>query len=619
MPRMPDIYGCVLQGPDMTAVFSRSLVGMAALVAGLSLSTPASHAQTLTAPPVRTPTETPPAPASNSVANSFMNGQLFYQILVGEMQLRHAPGYSYQIFMELARKYDNTQLYERAVQIALQARAGQQALDAAQAWSKAKPFDRKAAEYEARILMALARPEDMVAPLQKLIRLTPSEQQATSLLVLPRSLLAIPDRQQAARIIDKVTEPWRSKDTDIAEAWVASGEGRFMAGDTAQALQYLQTAHAKFPNVAAVGLLAIALIPSAPEAEPIAIDTIKRQDSPLLRLAYARRLLSIKREAEAIVYLQQVIAAQAENADAWLALGSAQLVTGQLDDATQSTQRYIALAEATQTQETAAELSPSAAANSGPMAGYLKMAQISERKKDLVEADKWLAKADPNGDQLNVQIIRGQLLAAQGKLPQARQLIQAIKESEPRDGLKKTMAEADLLRKTNDPQGVYDVLSQGYARFPDDPDLIYSLGMAADTLTRHDESEQLLRKLIALQPEEASPYNALGYSLADRGTKLPEARALLEKAMALKPNDAAITDSMGWLAYREGKLEDALKLLQQAHNLLPEPEIAAHLGEVMWKLTKHDEAKQVWREALKADPANAVLQETLKRLQVNDL
>jgi len=607
----------------MTDVLSKSLVGhvgLAALTACLSLSTPASQAQTVAAPIAQiAPT------ASSSVSNSFMDAQLFYQVLVGEMQLRNAPGYSYQIYSELARKYDNSQLYERAVQIALQARAGQQALDAARAWSKAKPAERKAAEYQARILMALGRPDDMVEPLQKLIRLTPSDQQATSLLVLPRSLLAIPDRQQAARLIDEVTKPWRSKDNDFAEAWVASGEGRFMAGDTAQALQYLQTAYAKFPDVPAVGLLAIALMPSAPEAEPIATDIIKRLDNPMLRLAYARRLLATKREADAIAPLKQVIAAQADNAEAWLALGSAQLATGQLDDATQSTRRYIALAETTQAQTDTAEpteTDPSQASASTPMtptAGYLKMAQISERKKDLLEADQWLSKADPNGEQLNVQLIRGELLAAQGKLPQARQLIQAIKESEPRDGLKKIMAEAQLLRTANDPKGVYEVLSQGFARFPDDPDLIYSLGMAAELVMRFDESEQLLRKLIALQPEEASPYNALGYSFADRNVKLPEARVLLEKAMALKPDDAAITDSMGWLAYREGKLDVALALLQQAHNLNPEPEIAAHLGEVMWKLSKQDEAKQVWRDAIKADPANLVLQETLKRLQVGNL
>lgn len=605
-----------LQGLYMTAVFSRSLVGMAALLAALSLSTTPTQAQPASAPAPNHPGEA--ALPTKPVANSFMDGQLFYQLLVGEMQLGNAPGYAYQVYLELARKYDNTQLYERAVEIALQARAGQQALDAAQAWSKAKPTERKAAEYQARILMALAKPEEMVAPLQKLIRLTPSQQQGTSLLVLPRSLLAIPDRQQAAQLIDDVTQPWRGKDADLAEAWVASGEGQFMAGNVAQAFQYLQTAYAKFPNAPAVGLLAIALVPSAPEAEPIATDIIKRLDQPVLGLAYARRLLAIKREADAIPYLKQVIAKQGSNAEAWLTLGSAQLATGQLDDATQSTQRYISLAEAAQAANTNTTEPDTGSANT-PAAGYLKMAQISERKKDLPEAVQWLSKADPNGEQLNVQLIRAELLAAQGKLTEARQLIQNIKESEPRDGLKKTMAEADLLRKTNDTQGVYEVFKQGYARFPDDPDLLYGLGMAAEMVSRYDESEQLLRQLIAIKPDEASPYNALGYSLVDRGVRLPEARVLLEKAMALKPNDAAITDSMGWLAYREGKLDNAQAFLQQAYNLSPEAEIAAHLGEVLWKLSKQDEAKQVWREALKADPANAALQETIKRLQVNDL
>jgi tetratricopeptide (TPR) repeat protein len=125
--------------------------------------------------------------------------------------------------------------------------------------------------------------------------------------------------------------------------------------------------------------------------------------------------------------------------------------------------------------------------------------------------------------------------------------------------------------------------------------------------------ESRLRKLIELQPENAQAYNALGYSYADRNMRLPEARQLIEKALQLAPNDPFILDSMAWVLYRQGDLEGALALLQRAYALRPDPEIAAHLGEVLWMLGRKDEAQRTLREAQKKDPANEVLKEAIRR------
>jgi Flp pilus assembly protein TadD len=138
--------------------------------------------------------------------------------------------------------------------------------------------------------------------------------------------------------------------------------------------------------------------------------------------------------------------------------------------------------------------------------------------------------------------------------------------------------------------------------------------MVADKLNRPEDMEQLLRRLIAIAPDNAMAFNALGYSLADRSGNLIEARKLLEQANALRPGDPFIIDSLGWLAYREGNLEEALKWLQMAHDARPDTEIAAHLGEVLWQMGRREDALRVWRAAMAREAHNPILKETLQRL-----
>ena len=140
--------------------------------------------------------------------------------------------------------------------------------------------------------------------------------------------------------------------------------------------------------------------------------------------------------------------------------------------------------------------------------------------------------------------------------------------------------------------------------------------MAAEKINRIDEMEKLLRSIIAANPEFQHAYNALGYALADRNMRLPEARALIVKALEFAPEDPMITDSLGWVEFRMGNKQAALAILQRAYDTKNDPEIATHLGEVQWGLGLKDKAMKIWRDALKSDPKNDLLQETLKRLKV---
>ena len=106
----------------------------------------------------------------------------------------------------------------------------------------------------------------------------------------------------------------------------------------------------------------------------------------------------------------------------------------------------------------------------------------------------------------------------------------------------------------------------------------------------------------------------LGYTLADRTTRYTEAKSLIERAHRLKPDDPAILDSLGWVYYRSGNLQQAEIYLRQALQAFPDAEIAAHLGEVLWMQGKHQEAREIWQQSLQRQPDSTILRSTMQRL-----
>ena len=253
----------------------------------------------------------------------------------------------------------------------------------------------------------------------------------------------------------------------------------------------------------------------------------------------------------------------------------------------------------------------------GLLQAWLMLAQSAEQRGDFATAERWLAKVDDPQRALDVQTRRASILAKQGQLAKARELIRRVPEKRMEDARAKVVAEAALLRDVKRWRDAFDVLAAATERFADDPDLLYEQAMMAEKIDRLAEMEKLLRQVIALKPDNAHAHNALGYSLADRQQRLPEARLLIQRALELAPNDPFITDSLGWVEFRLGNSDEALRLLKTAYVARPDPEIAAHFGEVLWAAGQRDEARRIWREGRVREPANEVLRETLNRLRVD--
>jgi tetratricopeptide (TPR) repeat protein len=372
-------------------------------------------------------------------------------------------------------------------------------------------------------------------------------------------------------------------------------------------------------------LLAMEMMRTQPEAARIVAAHMARPDvEAQMRLAYVSTLTDSQRYAEAVAQLQQAVKQQPDFAPAYLTLGALELELRHTREAEAALNRYVELVQAAGSapapvvDDADGDDEPTQASpERGLVQAWLMLAQAAEQRGDFGAAEGWLKRIEDPRRALEVQTRRASIMARQGKVSEARDLIRQAPERTTEDGRAKLVAEVGVLREVKRWREAYDVLAGALRRVPDDSDLIYEQAMMAEKLDRLDEMERLLRRVIELKPTNAHAHNALGYSLADRRQRLPEARALIQRALELAPGDPFITDSLGWVEFRMGNREEALRVLEGAWRARPDAEIGAHLGEVLWSLGRKDEARRIWRESRGKDAANEVLRETLTRLRVD--
>ena len=565
------------------------------------------------------------------INNSSLDAKLFYQLIIGEIELRSGEaGTAYQVLLDAARKTRDAQLFRRATDIALQARAGDQALESAKAWRTALPESIEAHRYVIQLLMALDRGAETVEPMKSLLSITPAAERAAQIAALPRFFGRTQDRKLAANLIETVLQPYADAAATSNAVSVALGRSWLLGGNTARALELAQRAHAQDPSAVAPAQLALELLPATAAAEMIVTSHLKAQPaSNGIRLAYSRMLGGSQRLADAVVQLDAVTRSEPQLAPPWLMLGALHLELRKPQEATAALLQFVDLingdAPAANDAAPAAPTAPASADDGdepvapdrGLTQAWLMLAQAAEQLRNFPAAEGWLAKVSNPQQALAVQSRRASLMAQQGKLGEARELIRKTPEMGESDGRAKLLAEVQLLREQKQWGEARSVMAQANQKFPDDVDLLYEESMLDEKLNRMDEMERLLRRVMTLKPDHHHAHNALGFSLAERNLRLPEAKALIQRALELAPGEPFITDSLGWVEYRLGNRDEALRLLRGAYQSRPDVEIAAHLGEVLWVSGQRDEARRVLRDAHARDAVNDVLSETLARLKVD--
>lgn len=243
------------------------------------------------------------------------------------------------------------------------------------------------------------------------------------------------------------------------------------------------------------------------------------------------------------------------------------------------------------------------------------LGRIEESEQRNPEAIEWYRKVDRGEFSSEARMRAVNLMAKEGRLDEARDWLQSLRIQSPKESVQLYLTEVELLREHGSPEQVMELFDKALKAHSESEELLYSRGLFAVTQNRLDIMEQDLGKVIALNPKHADALNALGYTLADQTERYQDALELIQRALELSPDSAAILDSMGWVQYRLGNTEVALDYLQRAFRKLPDAEIGAHLGEVLWVMGEHEKADKVWQGVLEQMPESRHVLEAMRRLK----
>ena len=554
---------------------------------------PVSQEQIQAAPPVMDP-----LPAVE------LSPDLLYDILRAEIGFQRGQWQNpYITLLSDAQKTRDPRLAKRAAEFALAARHPAEALAAVRLWSELAPNSEEALQNYLGLVMLSDNISEIEPLLAQKLAQTPPAAVGAMILQIQRLLSRARDKTAAFNLLQDLLTPYPT----LLETHLALAQGAFNNRDSIRARDEASQARQLKPSSELAILTLAQVTPDTKEAMKLVADFLKiYPDAREVRVAYARGLVEQKQYEPAREQFMKLIKNNPDDLTTLFALGILNAQTAHLPEAETYLKHYLAVLD-TQPED-----------ERDPTQALLLLSQIAEEHNDIPGALKWLEKVEPGEAYIGVQIRRGQLLAKRGDINGARKVLEQAQAEAGNDRNQQQLiqGEAQILRDVDRYQEAADVLEAGIKQFPDSVDLLYDYAMATDKLGNYASMETSLRKIIEISPNNQQAYNALGYSLADRNIRLPEALTLIQKAMQLSPEDAFITDSLGWVQFRLGNLDEAEKQLRHAYGLRNDPEIGVHLGEVLWLSGKQAEAKQLWRDAQSKDPQNDVLKNTLSRLHV---
>lgn len=533
------------------------------------------------------PTEAAPAAVEG------LQGRDVYQILLGEIALKRGePGIAAEAYADAARRTGDDALFGRAVQVAVAAQHYDTALQVSQRWVQAIPDSAAARHALVNVLSGLGRGAEMAPHVERLLALD-VEARPRNLLHLPR-LFAGVDPELTLVTLQALVEPYK----DLAEAHFALASAARAAGQKAQALASIRDAYRLRPGWPAAGFLEAQLQDSATDAIAVWTRVLKdNQDSEPAYLQRARLYVAEKKYNEARADFESALALHPDSVDTLYALG---ILTLQLDDRV-AAENYFRQLEGREF------------AGKG-LVDY-QLGLLAQDRGDQDAAQRFFGEVGPGEHYVAARAQLAQMLSRQGKLDEARKLLAETEATSASDRSRLAIAESHVLREAKQLEAAFAVLEAALAAAPNEPDLLYDKAMIAEQLKKTEVVEMTLTRLIELRPNHPHAYNALGYSWAERNIRLEEARQLILRALELAPQDPFILDSMGWVMFRLGQPKVALVHLEDAYRQRPDPEIAAHIGEVLWSLGRRDEARKLWAEARQRHPDNEVLGAVIEKFQ----
>lgn len=549
----------------------------------------------------------PPAGQAGSVAaetkidppklvlpNIALDDRMLFEFLLGDIAMqRGRPELAAQAYWDLAKTTRDPRVARRAAQLAFESRQMDKSLEAFALWQELEPSAPLAKQMLVSLLLSGGKLQEARPHVESLLAADPEK--AGHVFMLIHSLLArAPDKNAALGWLADVARPYPK----VAEAHWAVAQIATAANNKELALAEIHQAVQLRPDWdMAVVFEAQLLQPNEP-GKSLALLRAFLEANPGnkdVRLFYARALLEQKQYAESRAQFQQLLAVNQGNVELAFAVALLSLQLGELERAEKELQETLAKGKK----------------DSGTVHYYL--GQLNEAKKDEAAAQAQYHLVSDGEYVYAARLREAYLLKISGKFNEAFAVLDSAPVANSQQRVTIVLIKSQMLRESKHFDTAYKILAEALEKQPNHPQLLFEMAMAADKLGKVELFEQTLRKLLQVAPDHAQAYNALGYSYLERNIRIEEGMQLVEKAYQLAPDDAAIADSVGWGYYRLGRLDKSVEFLRRAFTANPDPEIAMHLGEVLWVQGSKDEAKKVWQDTLREHPDNEPLRSIIKK------
>ncbi|WP_028081537.1 tetratricopeptide repeat protein [Solimonas soli] len=535
----------------------------------------------------------PAAPAAAAATSASPETQ--FHVMAGEMAAgRQQPLVAAHEFLAALKEVDDADLARRATGLAIAGRDENLALEAAQRWLQIEPSAMDAREVIARVALSRGDLATTATQCQAIVEgHAGGVDEGFGIVASILSQTANSNADGALSVMQQLSGKYpKQVGAAHALALVALRFNKLDIADAASRQALAQAPKSRDEKLLRVGVMVkLGKLDEANAAIDAIAKTEPKQDD--LRLAYAKLLLESNQREPARQQLKKILARTPNEADAMYAL--AVMATNDRDYAT--AESYLKpLLDGERSDDAAFQLG-----------------RLYEMRGDYASAIDYYGRVSDGPQAIDAALRQANVLAKAGRLDDARKQLQALRDDYPQFATRFILAEAELLLNANRYEDSRALLDAALKAQPDNADLLYSRSLVFERMNQIDAAEKDLRAVLAVAPDDARSLNALGYMLAVHTKRLDEAHELVGRALTLDPNDPAIIDSMGWVEFKRGNTEQASKLLSRAFADFPDPEVAAHLGEVLWSMGRKDEARSVWDNALRQSPEHPVLKETVQR------
>ena len=526
------------------------------------------------------------------------NAEFIYKFLLAEIATQRQDWNSAgHIYLDLAKLTKSIPLAERATKIAGSARNGRLAMDSANIWQK---LDKDSVEPK-KILAELFITSGNLAkarPLIKTLLEIEDKTRAEGFLYLNKILSQVENKKNALRFILDISKPY----LDIPEARFAIAHAAFSAGNKKMAIKELDKIESILPAWETATLFRGYIIGLDWPEKAVAFyqEFLNRNPkSNEVRLEYAKALTNIKKYDEAKKQFLKLVNSSLASSEISLTVA---LLSMELDDNILAEKYFMQSLDR---------------GHPKPAQIYIYLSGIYDDRGDFEEAVTWLKKITSGEYFLDSRILMAEFIAKYNSVDSAIEMLEELKKRNllPNEKLIILRNRASLLLMENRNQDAYDLMKLEEDEFKDSHEFKFDYAMISEKMGNTLLMEQLLLEAIKLKPDYSTAYNALGYSYADRNIKLQVAKRYIEIALSYEPNNHYILDSMGWIHFKLGNLDIASQYIKKAYAMNEDPEIAAHLGEILWTQGKKKEAKEVWKNSLNRYPSNTVLLETTNRFR----